>query len=172
VAVANTQIQDALLRVAISLGVRVRTSAKVVGINTQGASPSGASQDKAKGPVEQRVTGVTLDTGEVLEADVVVSNRCALWNACMRACPSLAAPTLFVVLHGLCASLACLCCACALAAAAPPASPCRSIGMLMHGALCLPAGMCPVRMSSSQAALKSMGSSSTSDYPVSMRRAA
>ncbi|KAG2492765.1 hypothetical protein HYH03_008930 [Edaphochlamys debaryana] len=58
------QIRDALLRVAQGLGVRVRCGARATAIRTT-AGPNGAA----------RITGVGLASGEVVDADVVVSNR-------------------------------------------------------------------------------------------------
>ncbi|EFJ43214.1 hypothetical protein VOLCADRAFT_96696 [Volvox carteri f. nagariensis] len=58
------QIRDALLRVGQGLGVRLRCGARVTGVRT--APGEGGAQV---------VTGVTLASGEELEADVVVSNR-------------------------------------------------------------------------------------------------
>jgi glycine/D-amino acid oxidase-like deaminating enzyme len=55
---AHMQVRDALLGVAAAAGVQVRTNTRVASIDTCGG----------------RVSGVTLTSGEQLQADVVVSN--------------------------------------------------------------------------------------------------
>ncbi|GIL49585.1 hypothetical protein Vafri_5915 [Volvox africanus] len=58
------QIRDALLRVGQGLGVRLRCGARVTAVRTAPGQGGG-----------QVVEGVTLASGEELDADVVVSNR-------------------------------------------------------------------------------------------------
>ena len=70
------QIKQALADVAVELGVNIRTSCKVVRVTTTAAQGKG----------RQRVTGVVLESGEELAADVCVSNRCVVHVCFMCVC--------------------------------------------------------------------------------------
>jgi len=61
------QVKQGLADVAVELGVKIRTSEKVVRVNT-------ASMEQGLGS-KHRATGVLLESGEELFADVVISNR-------------------------------------------------------------------------------------------------
>ena len=58
-------MRDSLRRIAEGLGVRIRTGSRVATINTEARPAAG----------RMGVAGVTLESGETLEANVVVANR-------------------------------------------------------------------------------------------------
>ena len=66
-------VRDSLRGIAEELGVCIRTGARVAAIDT---AAGGAGGGGGGGGGSLAVTGVTLEGGERLVADVVVANRC------------------------------------------------------------------------------------------------